>query len=248
MTKKCDQIVPYLNGELTKEERENFEDHLSQCQVCSAELKELQEAWSALPSEVEEASVPPELKSEVMDFVFTNGKTEPPQEDGSRTIYLKWKHNVKQHFKPLALSITAMLFIVVAVLIYQNIQLNQALSEYEKYADSSVKVIRTLELQSVIASSDAQGYAAVIESENGRTLVIHLNQLPMTEGEQAYQVWLLNDGKRKNAGTFRPAPNGKGMITFPMPDMDYTFGNIGITLEPDANGAKPRGKKVIGAS
>ncbi|GGJ88878.1 hypothetical protein GCM10007063_09260 [Lentibacillus kapialis] len=248
MTKKCEQLVDYLTGELKKEECQDFEYHLSQCQSCSSDLKQLQEAWSALSFDVEEADVPPELKSEVMDYVFSDKKTKDSQENGFTTIYSKWKNRMKQHFKPLASTIIAILFIVVTVLVYQNIQLHQALSEMEKPTDSTVNVIRTVKLQSVITSSDAQGYAAVVENENGRELIVNLNQLPMPEGEQTYQVWLLNDGNRKNAGTFRPAANGKGVITFPLPDKNYTFGNIGITLEPDANGTKPRGKKVVGTT
>lgn len=246
MTKKCEQLMSYLTGELTKEEREDFESHLSQCQACSSDLKELQEAWSALSSEAEEAEVPPELKSEVMDYVFTDKETEDLQEDGLKTIFSKWKHSLKRYFKPLASAVIAILLIAVTVLMYQNVQLNQELSKMETESGSPVRVIRTVQLQSVIPSSNAEGYATVIQKENKRELIVHLNQLPMTEGEQAYQVWLLNDGKRKDAGTFRPASNGKGMITYPLPDENFSFGNIGITLEPDAEGTKPRGKKVVG--
>lgn len=248
MTKKCKHLVAYLTGELTKEDCRDFEYHLSQCQSCSSDLKELQEAWSALSFEVEEADVPPELKSEVMDYVFTKKKTTTPREGSFTTIYSRWKHRMKQHFVPLASIMIAILIIAMAGLMYQNMQLKQAVSETEKATDSPARIIRTVNLQSVIPSSDAQGYAAVIENENGRMLVVHLNQLPMLEGEQAYQVWLFNDGKRKNAGTFRSALNGKGVITFSLPDKNYTFGNIGITLEPDSHGTKPRGKKVVGTS
>lgn len=247
MTKKCEQLVPYLTGELTKEDCKDFEYHLSQCQSCSTDLKELQEAWSALSFEAEEVDVPPGLKSEVMEAVFAKEKT-TSQEGSFITFYSKWKHSVKQHFVPLASIMIAILIIAIAGLMYQNMQLKQAVSETEKVADSPASIIRTVNLQSVIPSSNAQGYATILKNENGRMLVVHLNQLPMTKGEQAYQVWLLNDGKRKNAGTFRPTSNGNGVITFPLPDRNYTFGNIGITLEPDAHGTKPRGKKVVGTS
>jgi anti-sigma-K factor RskA len=249
MKKECDQLAAYVAGELTKEEYDCFERHLSQCEACPLELKELQEAWFALPCEAEEADVPTELKSEVMDYIFTEKQAEVPREEGFTTMFLKWKRGVKQHFTPLAPTIVVILFIAVAGLIYQNIQLNQALSDVEEAPSGSpARITRTLTLQSVTPSSDAQGYAAVIETGNGRELIVHLNQLPMPEGEQAYQVWLLNDGKRKNAGTFRPAPNGKGVITYRLPGPQFSFEKIGITLEPDANGTKPRGQKVIGTS
>ncbi|WP_257351678.1 anti-sigma factor [Pseudalkalibacillus decolorationis] len=248
MNKECEHLAAYVAFELSQEEYNRFEHHLSQCKACSSELKELQDAWFALPYDAEEADVPPDLKSEVMNYVFTEKSTEVSAERGFITTLLKWKCAIKPHFTPLASTIVVLLFITVAGLIYQNLQLNQVLSDIEESASSPVKITRTLALQSATPSSNAQGYAAVIETEYGRELIVHLNQLPKIQGEQAYQVWLLNDGKRKNAGTFRPAPNGKGVITYRLPDTDFSFENIGITLEPDDRGTKPRGKKVVGTS
>lgn len=45
---KDDLFLPYLEGRLTSEQREELEDHLRGCPTCSAELEELREIVSAL--------------------------------------------------------------------------------------------------------------------------------------------------------------------------------------------------------
>ena len=50
-------------------ERAAFERHLRTCVTCREELSELQEAWQALPFEMEEVGVPADLKQQVMQSI-----------------------------------------------------------------------------------------------------------------------------------------------------------------------------------
>ncbi|MEB3100594.1 anti-sigma factor [Ferviditalea candida] len=68
----------------------------------------------------------------------------------------------------------------------------------------------------------------------------------LIKGDEAYQVWLIKDGIRHNAGTLRADHQGNGVLTYRLNGDDKAFDAIGITLEPDSHGTRPRGKKVLG--
>ena len=64
-----------------------------------------------------------------------------------------------------------------------------------------------------------------------------------TQGDEAYQVWLIKDGQRSSAGTFRVSDTsrGIGLLAMPIQGGKLDFDAIGITLEPDEHGSQPRG-------
>ncbi|TCP21070.1 flagellin-like protein [Scopulibacillus darangshiensis] len=242
MANECEHLMDYLAGELTEKEAEHFQRHLSRCEQCSSELEQLQEAWHSLPSEAEHADVPPELKSEVMNFVFNEASAESPRTMDASEKITAWTHRFIKGFAPITATIIVLLFIVSAGLLYENIQLRSTATER---ITNAAKTTQLFLLQSIVQTSHAKGYAAVIKTGDDRELIVNLKDLPILKGKEAYQVWLLKDGKRQNAGTLRPAKDGHGMLTYRLPG-EYKFDAIGITLEPNAHGTKPRGKKVIG--
>jgi hypothetical protein len=69
--------------------------------------------------------------------------------------------------------------------------------------------------------------------------------MPRTKGDEVYQVWLLKNGNRQNAGTLKPDENGNGLITYRLPK-GHSFDDIGITLEPNPYNTQPQGYKVMG--
>jgi hypothetical protein len=54
----------------------------------------------------------------------------------------------------------------------------------------------------------------------------------------------MRDGRRSNAGTFRVDDSGLGVLTVGIRP-DERFDTVGVTLEPDAGGTEPRGRKVV---
>jgi anti-sigma-K factor RskA len=96
------------------------------------------------------------------------------------------------------------------------------------------------------ATSLSKGSAWMYEQGGKKTLVLHLQGLSATQGTEAYQVWLIHDGKRQSAGVFRVDSQGTGVLAYEMQDPSLPFEAIGITLEPDPHGTQPRGKKVLG--
>jgi anti-sigma-K factor RskA len=56
----------YVLGAMAVAEREEFEEHLSTCEICREEVEELQPAADALPMASPLMAPPPELKDRIM--------------------------------------------------------------------------------------------------------------------------------------------------------------------------------------
>ncbi|MBP1965151.1 anti-sigma factor [Paenibacillus aceris] len=236
-TVDCQYLVNYLTGDCTELERAAFERHLRTCVTCREELSDLQEVWQALPFEMEEVEVPPDLKQQVMQSIL------PPK---LKAI----KHKKKRSFK-WVYGLTAAIILGLAVGIWWNEQpRNSTLSANPGLRDPA-EIVRTFQLKSVESSMPtASGTAWVLQNGDVHNVVINLQGLQETTGDSAYQVWFNRSGKRYNCGTLRVDEKGTGVLTYSIPvkGKDFQIDSFGVTLEPDPNGLQPRGKKILGTS
>ncbi len=90
--------------------------------------------------------------------------------------------------------------------------------------------------------------AAVIEEENGAlNLVVTAEQLAALEGDQVYQVWLIEGDNPIPAGAFTTNANGEGATYFNIDNNTEEWDTIAITLEPQAGNELPQGEVVLSA-
>lgn len=105
------------------------------------------------------------------------------------------------------------------------------------------KVDRTVALAGMEDDPQAWGTASMVRDDVGTHLLVQAAELPALSGSEAYQVWLIDkEGNPINAGTFK-ADDGNGALSYMMQPGDYQM--VAITLEPDAEGDQPRGRKVL---
>jgi hypothetical protein len=229
-TNYCQDLLPYLVNDLPDQKRNDFERHLNECSNCREELKELQVVWDSLPMSMEEVDPPGDLKSQVFSSLFPS-------------MMKQWKPWINSGFGKIAI----VLFLLLTGVTWNNMQLRGQLAAIQEEMSSPAKVIQTYTMVAADPNMQgASGNAWVLQSGEQKKLVVHLNGLASTIGEQAYQVWIIHNGQRLNAGTFRVDEKGRGMLTYHFSDPNMQFESIGITLEPDPYGNQPRGKKVSG--
>ncbi|MFC3212195.1 anti-sigma factor [Planomicrobium okeanokoites] len=90
--------------------------------------------------------------------------------------------------------------------------------------------------------------AAVIEEENGAlNLVVTAEQLAALEGDQVYQVWLIEGDNPIPAGAFTTNADGEGATYFNIDNSTEEWDTIAITLEPQAGNELPQGEVVLSA-
>ncbi|MEH7334338.1 anti-sigma factor [Neobacillus drentensis] len=239
------ELVSYLLGEATEEEMILFEEHLLNCSDCRNEVQEMREAWNLIPFKLDDVEVPSELKSEVMNAIFQDDRSSntTPLENKPRPES-KLFGSIRQTLIGVA---AAVLLLTFGGVLWNNFQLREELTEVKEKTQHTAEVIKVYSLKSADpASSSAQGNAWIYQQGDTRQLVFKVQGLASTQGSEAYQVWLIHDGKRTSCGTFQVDQDGNGFLSYPLHDNDLAFDAIGVSLEPDANGTQPRGKKVLG--
>ncbi|MDM5186781.1 anti-sigma factor [Bacillus sp. DX4.1] len=243
MERNCNHLLSYITNELSVDDQKDFKDHLKNCPKCDKDYIQIKEAWEALQFDFEETEVPESLKSEVLDFVFAPQQKEP---DSFVSNLKKWLTYFKQQFTPLATVLVLILLITTTIFTIANIQMSNQTLTGKELNSQPVEILSTLSLTSVDQNRlEANGHAFIVQQGDEKKLVVQVNNLQKAEGEKVYQVWLLNNGVRKNAGIFKPNNYGSGILTFELQENE-TFDNIGITLEPDQNSVQPRGEKIVG--
>ncbi|OAH58641.1 hypothetical protein AWH48_16720 [Domibacillus aminovorans] len=240
MSVECDNLLSFISDELEVKEKKAFAEHLIYCPECTREYKQMTEAWNSLKWDFEEIEPSASLKSEVMNFVFERNNEIPVRK------VRKWSSFFRKQFTPVTSGILLASLVLTVVLLYSNIQLKKELTAI----DLPVEVETTLYLQptdKAAVNMNTDGAAYVLQQGEEKSLIVQIRNLPALQESEAYQVWLLNNGERINAGTFKPDEAGTGLLTYRLTPNDQ-FDQIGITKEPDPNGAQPRGEKIVGSS
>ncbi|MDQ6595302.1 hypothetical protein E2K98_03035 [Bacillus salipaludis] len=244
MENKCDNLSLYIIDELTEYEKHQFERHLKTCLNCQNEVDSLQNTWQRLSYDFKEVDVPKSLKSEVMDFIFHESE---PQTQDMKDKKQPFFNLLAKQFSPLSFGITAFLVIGLIGILWSNFHLRNTITALENKVISPSQIVRTYHLKGQDLASSANGIAYLLQEGRNTSLVIELTNMPMARNEEVYQVWLLKNGTRQNAGTLKPDQNGNGIISYRLPE-NYLFDDIGITLEPSPHNTQPKGEKVMGTS
>ncbi|MET1177197.1 anti-sigma factor [Peribacillus simplex] len=240
MDTECTNLLSFLSGELGEKEKKAFTEHLMQCSECTREYEQMTEAWNSLKWDFEEIEPSSSLKSEVMNFVFETDDEAPVRREKN------WSSFFFKQFTPVTSGLVLAALVLAFVLLYSNIQLKKELAA----VDLPMEVKTSLSLQPADMTAvkmNTDGAAYILQQGEERRLIVQIQNLPSLQESEVYQVWLLKDGKRTNAGTFKPDEAGTGSLTYKL-SINDKFNHIGITREPDANSTKPRGEKIVGSS
>ena len=247
-TKQCENLISYMTGECSELERTAFERHLQFCASCKEELEELRLVWETLPFEMDELEPPADLKSEVMQAIreIPIGKL-PAKKLGN----LQQPKSIRSSFYKYG-WIAAVVIGVILGGLWSNTFLQKPSNLTGGALNQPVEVLKTFELKAFDDSMPtAKGTTWVLKHGDSNNVVVNLTGLKKTKGDWTYQVWLIrtasdNTKKRYNCGTMNVDEQGNGVLTYNINPKYIGFDAVGVTLEADANGKEPRGKKVLG--
>ncbi|GGA35452.1 anti-sigma factor [Paenibacillus physcomitrellae] len=262
-TPLCDLCLDVVTNGCTEEERLAFERHLPGCEACQAEMKELRETWEALSADMKWMSPPEDLKEQVLNAAFAadQPELEPVQEQEKAPVKMfhiagseqaRRRAVRRSRFMTAAASIMLVLFLASASWNYKMYNEQAAdpmpVEKALSVSASQIKMAVPLHTQSA-EYAQAYGFACIVDNGNSKQFVVYVYGAPETAASQAYQVWLIKDGVRTSAGTFRVRTEGNntslGVLSMPMKSSNLKFDAIGITLEPDDKGSQPRGEKMF---
>ncbi|MBN8208105.1 anti-sigma factor [Bacillus sp. NTK071] len=247
MKANCEQLLDYFNGTLAEAEKVQFEAHLESCEECREELKELEELTGDLPY----LSIPEEpatgMKDRILSSVFEHDSddtkldlTEDHDSAKQNNVTdLKSERKTGQR-KWVAPALAAALFLSLAGNVYNY--MNESNPEQTAEIASLIKAVQ-LQPSETEAS---RGSAALMNEDGQMNLIVQVNDVADVDGDQVYQVWLLEGDTPYRAGSFKPNQQGSGEVTYQVDyDGEHKWDAVAITLEPDDTSQTPKGKVVL---
>jgi len=306
----------YVLGGLEAEEVAAFEAHMSNCEACRQEVRELQEVTGSLPLAADPVAPPSGMRARVLGNVLGQAQEStgtapaaPAQQPEAPAAAVLQEDLAPQHERaaqpglglpPAARAkeaaqatmgqpqerararggrawraASAGLAAAALVLGVYTAQLQSRIDSLTQQVDGTSAAQEQLaqaqaqnaQLQEQLASAlapaqgmqtgeavklspatqdiVAQGLATIVIDSKGTHLVVQAEKLPVLEGNQAFQVWLIKGDTPKNAGTFL-SHDGTGAVYYTL-DSANDYDTVAITLEPDALGDQPRGTMILAA-
>jgi hypothetical protein len=263
---RVEELAPgFVLGALELDEMASVREHLESCPEPHLELNEMAEVMPALAIAPEPLEPPEWLRESVMaaakadlaarrrilrpfPIALARTGTEPEFELPARVIALPRRRPSRLRIASAWMARAAAAVVVVGLAAYSFVvqgDLNRALQDQER-AKTVLNVIGQPGSRSVsladISATGAGGTAALLPSGH---LVVWLNHLPQTHGDQAYSVWLTGDtGTPVKLGSFYPGGDGTGFLEADNVPTAATL-QVVVTLQPDSNATAPTGQAIL---
>jgi hypothetical protein len=198
------------------------------------------------------------LRSEEESFNLSDSTLNRPMPTADKQIPAESGRKLPNWLLP-SVSAAAVLLLIASGILLLRVdslqdkaeQLTARVDSLQQQIDSTGRPLTGVQTNHVIALSPttkdivAQGLATIVVDDKGMHLIVQAEQLPLLTDNEAFQVWMLKNGKPVNAGTFF-SQDGTGALYFTFTPDEYD--QIAITQEPDASGKEPRGSIVLAGS
>jgi anti-sigma-K factor RskA len=255
----------YALGVLEPAERAAFEAHLASCAECTAEVRQLRLAASALPHAVPQVLPPPALRTRLLHQAARGAGSADAAIDAGPVTLVRERRGI-----PAWLQIAAMLVIVAGVAVYAQrmqarvsnleAQLQRAQAQVAS-ADRATAELRTVALRAqsamgVFAAPDvaridlagqpvaASARARALWSRQ-RGMVFTVANLPPLPAGRVYQVWVVTAQAPVSAGLLTPDASGGGSVYFETPVDIPPPVAVAVTLERAGGVPAPTGERYL---
>ena len=123
--------------------------------------------------------------------------------------------------------------------------LQQQLTEQASLV-ASLANASTISLHADAPVPNAQG--VVYASTKGQIALLCVYGMSELPPDQAYQVWLIKDGKRESGGVFQVSEYGFGFLMVKPTHPLSEYSAVGITVEPVVGSPAPTSPRVLGGT
>ena len=210
----------YALGALPEDEERVMEEYLADHPELRYEVEELSALSNLLAFSPVEYEPPPTLRRNIMDAVRAETDQHSTEERSAG-------QRLRSYLRPQRLALGAAAAVLVALLSW-NISLQ-----------SRDDGLQTFELQGSGATENVQ--AEVVEMKEDKFVLLAENVPPMPE-DKTMQIWVIEDGKSKPGGTFRPNDGlAAAPVTMPVQGAEA----VAITLEPIGGSDQPTSDPVL---
>ncbi|RLV65505.1 Anti-sigma-K factor RskA [Streptomyces sp. CBMAI 2042] len=230
----------YALHALPEDERREFERHLSDCEACTQEVRELSATAARLGLAAAE-SPPRELRERVLREITTVRQEVPSHGGRGRTVSTgrtgRWTT-----YALAACIAAAAAFGGVAV--WQNQEAQDARQEANQATQRSEQLAQVLSAPDAKTSSGeltggARGTVVVSQQQNRAVFLASGMERPPSG--KVYQIWFNDEGTMRSAGLMDPSASDDAVLLDG--PVDRATG-MGITVEPAGGSAEPTSDPV----
>lgn len=212
----------YALGALPDEEQREMEEYFSDNPALRAEVEELTSISKLLAFSPTEYDPPPTLRRNIMSVVESEADRREQATDSQSTVQ---RLRTSLGLQKFALGAAA---VALVALLSWNILLQTQDSDLQTY-----------QLQNSDSSTEVK--AEVVEINEGQFVLTAENMSRMPE-DKTLQIWVIEDGEPKPAGTFRPED---GVAAAPVTAPIRGAETLAVTVEPEGGSEQPTTDPVM---
>ncbi len=222
-------VAPYALDALDDDERERFERHLAECERCTTQLAELQEATSALAFAAEGPEPPASLRGRILEAARADGLGEVIAFPRRRWAL------------PAVGALAAAAACAAIGLGIWATSLSHSLDRERTAKDSYARAFELLGSGAQTKSlTDAEG-ALLVTPGGGEAALVVCGLSPAPSGK-TYEAWVIQDGAPRPAGLFR---GGSGCPPVLLEREVPSGATVAVTLERTGGVQKPTGRILV---
>ena len=232
-----EQAAPYALGILSSEERRAFEEHLSGCAACRADVQAYAEVVAALAHAAPTAEPPPALRDRVMAE--------------ARRVRPIGTHTARRSLSMLATAAALVLATAGAVATWRlgvrvgALRRQVAVADsLRAVSDSALALLTGPDVNVVtLAGTNRLPSARIVWNHARNRFVVFAFDLPAAPAGRTYQLWAIAKGHAPlSMGTFNTDAQGRARVVLPVDQRIAAIGiidNCGLTEEPSGGSPQP---------
>ncbi len=225
-------------------ERAAFERHLSECESCAQEVRELQATATRLGEAASDAP-PPELKAQVLARIAEVRQLPPLGAPAPDALAERRQARASRSSWAVRLvGVAAAALLVVSVSLgYLLVQNRKDLDATEQQVAAMAGLLSADDAKFVSGTTTSGINGTVVVSRDRGQVMLLAGHVPAPPTDKAYQVWLMDNGNVRSVGVIKPDSNGRASIL----DASGVGGakEIGVTVEPSGGSKSPTGELVM---
>ncbi len=226
----------YVLHALPSDEVRFFEAHLTACDACRDEVRELRATTAILSAMVAERP-PDHMRDEVMAAVDVTRQLPalPPeaQERPERSTLAR-------------LTAVAAGLLLVAVVALGSVvtRMNARVNDLQEQAAETYDVLSAPDVTTVELTGRGDAHGRMVLSAEQERAVVVTDGLPALDENRTYQLWLIAGGGPMGAGLLRPGEDGQAVHRLTASDLSDVQ-QIAVTVEPAGGSPQPTTDPVL---
>lgn len=231
-----DLVPAYALGCLDGEESRAVEAHMESCIECQSALLDYQELVGQMAYSVPQIDPPPGVKASLMAQVQSGQQTTP-----ATLPHKSWWERLWDAMPRLTPAWLGASLVVIGFLVVSNLFLWNQVRDLRAAREQQMVVVA---LNGTGVAPESSG--KIVISRDGQYGTLIVDQLPVLDESQQYQLWLIKDEQRTSGGVFSVSDHGYGSLEIWSPQPLGSYDSFGITIEPFGGSPGPTGDKVLG--